>query len=160
MLFLVEHCWFLWQKQRWAAWLQRVPELHDGQREEMENLFPPPWQGQVWWDSYLRRKCYWRHWIEWMCVLILLQWTLHNCFSANSAVLHVYGLFMRRSTTSISVTFAIISAVMDPAGPIYLCNCVHFFFWSGEIDQDDIICLFQELGVVISKPNAKKIIQM
>ncbi|XP_047444447.1 solute carrier family 25 member 24, like [Mugil cephalus] len=30
----------------------------------------------------------------------------------------------------------------------------------GEIDQDDVICLFKELGVVISKPNAKKIIQM
>ncbi|KAF6736171.1 Calcium-binding mitochondrial carrier protein SCaMC-1-B [Oryzias melastigma] len=30
----------------------------------------------------------------------------------------------------------------------------------GVIDQDDIICLFKELGVVISKPNAKKIIQM
>uniref|UniRef100_A0A8C3B1X4 Solute carrier family 25 member 24, like n=1 Tax=Cyclopterus lumpus TaxID=8103 RepID=A0A8C3B1X4_CYCLU len=30
----------------------------------------------------------------------------------------------------------------------------------GEIDQEDIICLFKELGVVISKPNAKKIIQM
>uniref|UniRef100_A0A3Q3BX44 Solute carrier family 25 member 24, like n=1 Tax=Haplochromis burtoni TaxID=8153 RepID=A0A3Q3BX44_HAPBU len=30
----------------------------------------------------------------------------------------------------------------------------------GFIDQEDIICLFKELGVVISKPNAKKIIQM
>nr|XP_046265656.1 solute carrier family 25 member 24, like isoform X1 [Scatophagus argus] len=30
----------------------------------------------------------------------------------------------------------------------------------GVIDQEDIICLFKELGVVISKPNAKKIIQM
>nr|XP_019956624.1 PREDICTED: calcium-binding mitochondrial carrier protein SCaMC-2-like isoform X2 [Paralichthys olivaceus] len=30
----------------------------------------------------------------------------------------------------------------------------------GGIDQDDVICLFKELGVVISKPNAKKIIQM
>uniref|UniRef100_A0A673BMV8 Solute carrier family 25 member 24, like n=1 Tax=Sphaeramia orbicularis TaxID=375764 RepID=A0A673BMV8_9TELE len=30
----------------------------------------------------------------------------------------------------------------------------------GVIDQEDIICLFTELGVVISKPNAKKIIQM
>ncbi|TNN88519.1 Calcium-binding mitochondrial carrier protein SCaMC-1-A [Liparis tanakae] len=30
----------------------------------------------------------------------------------------------------------------------------------GEIDQEDIICLFKELGVVISKPNAKQIIQM
>uniref|UniRef100_A0A1A8MDN7 EF-hand domain-containing protein n=6 Tax=Nothobranchius TaxID=28779 RepID=A0A1A8MDN7_9TELE len=30
----------------------------------------------------------------------------------------------------------------------------------GVIDQDDIICLFKELGVVISKPNAKKIIKM
>ncbi|XP_070701818.1 solute carrier family 25 member 24, like [Pempheris klunzingeri] len=30
----------------------------------------------------------------------------------------------------------------------------------GVIDQDDIICLFKELGVVISKPNAQKIIQM
>ncbi|XP_068605202.1 solute carrier family 25 member 24, like [Brachionichthys hirsutus] len=30
----------------------------------------------------------------------------------------------------------------------------------GVIDQDDIICLFKELGVVISKPNAKQIIQM
>uniref|UniRef100_A0A3P8X151 Solute carrier family 25 member 24, like n=1 Tax=Cynoglossus semilaevis TaxID=244447 RepID=A0A3P8X151_CYNSE len=30
----------------------------------------------------------------------------------------------------------------------------------GLIDQEDIICLFKELGVVISKTNAKKIIQM
>ncbi|XP_023190807.1 calcium-binding mitochondrial carrier protein SCaMC-1-A-like isoform X1 [Xiphophorus maculatus] len=30
----------------------------------------------------------------------------------------------------------------------------------GVIDQEDIICLFKEIGVVISKPNAKKIIQM
>ncbi|XP_014861095.1 PREDICTED: calcium-binding mitochondrial carrier protein SCaMC-1-A-like isoform X5 [Poecilia mexicana] len=30
----------------------------------------------------------------------------------------------------------------------------------GVIDQEDIICLFKELGVVISKPNAKTIIQM
>ncbi|KAF7662588.1 hypothetical protein LDENG_00231830 [Lucifuga dentata] len=30
----------------------------------------------------------------------------------------------------------------------------------GVIDQEDIICLFKELGVVISKPNAKQIIQM
>ncbi|KAM3865934.1 solute carrier family 25 member 24, like [Diretmus argenteus] len=30
----------------------------------------------------------------------------------------------------------------------------------GVIDQDEIICLFKELGVVISKPNAKRIIQM
>ncbi|XP_041847321.1 solute carrier family 25 member 24, like [Melanotaenia boesemani] len=30
----------------------------------------------------------------------------------------------------------------------------------GEIDQEDIICLFKELGVIISKPNAKKVIQM
>ncbi|XP_076003875.1 solute carrier family 25 member 24, like [Genypterus blacodes] len=30
----------------------------------------------------------------------------------------------------------------------------------GVIDQEDIICLFKELGVVITKPNAKKIIQM
>uniref|UniRef100_A0A3B4F7Y3 Calcium-binding mitochondrial carrier protein SCaMC-1-B-like n=1 Tax=Pundamilia nyererei TaxID=303518 RepID=A0A3B4F7Y3_9CICH len=30
----------------------------------------------------------------------------------------------------------------------------------GFIGQEDIICLFKELGVVISKPNAKKIIQM
>uniref|UniRef100_A0A3Q2U2N7 Solute carrier family 25 member 24, like n=1 Tax=Fundulus heteroclitus TaxID=8078 RepID=A0A3Q2U2N7_FUNHE len=30
----------------------------------------------------------------------------------------------------------------------------------GVIDQEDIVCLFKELGVVISKPNAKKIIQM
>uniref|UniRef100_A0A3Q3BL10 Solute carrier family 25 member 24, like n=1 Tax=Kryptolebias marmoratus TaxID=37003 RepID=A0A3Q3BL10_KRYMA len=30
----------------------------------------------------------------------------------------------------------------------------------GVIDQEDIICLFKELGVVISKPNANKIIQM
>ncbi|CAB1413452.1 unnamed protein product [Pleuronectes platessa] len=30
----------------------------------------------------------------------------------------------------------------------------------GVIDQEDVICLFKEIGVVISKPNAKKIIQM
>ncbi|CAL8366135.1 unnamed protein product [Boreogadus saida] len=30
----------------------------------------------------------------------------------------------------------------------------------GLIDQDDIICLFKELGVSISQPNAKRIIQM
>uniref|UniRef100_A0A3Q3RVE2 EF-hand domain-containing protein n=1 Tax=Mastacembelus armatus TaxID=205130 RepID=A0A3Q3RVE2_9TELE len=30
----------------------------------------------------------------------------------------------------------------------------------GLIDQEDIICLFKELGVVISKPNANKIIEM
>ncbi|XP_016534808.1 solute carrier family 25 member 24, like isoform X6 [Poecilia formosa] len=30
----------------------------------------------------------------------------------------------------------------------------------GVIDQEDIMCLFKELGVVISKPNAKTIIQM
>ncbi|XP_056149665.1 solute carrier family 25 member 24, like [Lampris incognitus] len=30
----------------------------------------------------------------------------------------------------------------------------------GVIDQDEIICLFKELGVVISQPNAKRIIQM
>uniref|UniRef100_A0A3Q3XHF6 EF-hand domain-containing protein n=1 Tax=Mola mola TaxID=94237 RepID=A0A3Q3XHF6_MOLML len=30
----------------------------------------------------------------------------------------------------------------------------------GVIDQEDIICLFKDLGVVISKPSAKKIIQM
>ncbi|CAL8343304.1 unnamed protein product [Merluccius merluccius] len=30
----------------------------------------------------------------------------------------------------------------------------------GLIDQEDIICLFKELGVIISQPNAKRIIQM
>ncbi|XP_071780475.2 solute carrier family 25 member 24, like [Centroberyx gerrardi] len=30
----------------------------------------------------------------------------------------------------------------------------------GVIDQEEIICLFKELGVVISRPNAKRIIQM
>ncbi|KAG7264041.1 hypothetical protein CRUP_028743 [Coryphaenoides rupestris] len=30
----------------------------------------------------------------------------------------------------------------------------------GLIDQEDIICLFKELGVMISRPNAKRIIQM
>lgn len=32
--------------------------------------------------------------------------------------------------------------------------------FSGVIDQEDIIGLFKEIGVVISKRNAKKIIQM